>query len=557
MPTAAPGAAAKLLTAPNSSRNSATLAAVDCRRERRDHSGRRSRDRRGDWRRAALWARRDTRGDRRGRGRMARMAGATAKERATILRTWFDLIMANQEDLARLMTLEQGKPLAESRGEVAYGASFIEWFAEEAKRVYGDTIPSHARDKRIVVIKQPIGVVGCDHAVEFPDRDDHAQGRPGARRRLHRGRQAASQTPFSALALAVLAERAGMPAGVLNVVTGSATEIGGELTSNPIVRKISFTGSTEVGKLLMAQCAATIKKVSLELGGNAPFIVFDDADLDAAVEGAIASKFRNTGQTCVCANRILVQDGVYDEFAEKLGEGGRRSSKVGHRARGRRHAGPADRHGGGRKGRRAHRGCRGEGRAGHRRRRAARAGRPLLRADRPDRRDDRHAGRARGDVRPGRAAVPVRDRSRGDRARQRHRVWSRGLFFRPRCRARVARRRGARVRHRRHQHRSDLDRGGAVRRDEGIRDRPRGLQVRHRGISRSEILVCRRNLAIRMSKTGDEQMVSRVGVFVIVGAAALGLSHVSVQAGQETTKTTWDGVYSAAQATKGEAGYNE
>ena len=235
-----------------------------------------------------------------------------------MLRRWFDLIMTNQEDLARLMTLEQGKPLAESRGEVAYGAAFIEWFAEEGKRAYGDTIPSHARDKRIVVIKQPIGVVGCITPWNFPIAMITRKVGPALAAGCTVVAKPASQTPFSALALAVLAERAGIPAGVLNVVTGSAAEIGGELTSNPTVRKISFTGSTEIGKVLMAQCAGTIKKVSLELGGNAPFIVFDDADLDAAVEGAIVSKYRNTGQTCVCANRLLVQASVYDEFADKL-----------------------------------------------------------------------------------------------------------------------------------------------------------------------------------------------------------------------------------------------
>jgi succinate-semialdehyde dehydrogenase/glutarate-semialdehyde dehydrogenase len=242
----------------------------------------------------------------------------TAKERAVVLKRWFDLIMSSQEDLAKLMTLEQGKPLAESRGEVAYGASFIEWFAEEGKRAYGETIPSHARDKRIVVIKQPIGVVGCITPWNFPIAMITRKVGPALAAGCTVVCKPASQTPFSALALAVLAERAGLPAGVLNIVTGAAAEVGGELTSNPAVRKISFTGSTEVGKILMAQCASTVKKVSLELGGNAPFIVFDDADLDAAVDGAIVSKYRNTGQTCVCANRILVQGSVYDDFASRL-----------------------------------------------------------------------------------------------------------------------------------------------------------------------------------------------------------------------------------------------
>src|SRR5207253_7166873 len=244
----------------------------------------------------------------------------TGKERAQVMRRWFDLMMANQEDLARLMTTEQGKPLTESRGEVAYAASFLEWFGEEAKRVYGDTIPPHQADKRIVVIKEPVGVVACITPWNFPLAMITRKAGPAIAAGCTVVLKPASQTPFSALALAELAERAGVPKGVLNVITGSATEIGGELTSNPIVRKLSFTGSTQTGKLLMAQCAGTVKKLSLELGGNAPFIVFDDADLDRAVEGAIMSKYRNTGQTCVCANRLLVQDAVYDTFAAKLAD---------------------------------------------------------------------------------------------------------------------------------------------------------------------------------------------------------------------------------------------
>jgi succinate-semialdehyde dehydrogenase / glutarate-semialdehyde dehydrogenase len=242
----------------------------------------------------------------------------TAKARAGVLRRWFDLMMASQEDLARLMTIEQGKPLSESRGEVAYAAAFLEWFGEEAKRVYGDTIPPHQADKRIVVIKQPIGVVACITPWNFPLAMITRKAGPALGAGCTVVLKPASQTPFSALALAELGERAGLPRGVLNIVTGSAKEIGGELTSNPIVRKLSFTGSTETGKTLMAQCAGTVKKLSLELGGNAPFIVFDDADLDAAVQGAIASKYRNSGQTCVCTNRLLVQDSVYDVFATKL-----------------------------------------------------------------------------------------------------------------------------------------------------------------------------------------------------------------------------------------------
>ena len=242
----------------------------------------------------------------------------TAKERSAVLRRWHDLMMANQEDLARLMTAEQGKPLVESRGEIAYAASFIEWFAEEGKRVYGDTIPAPQADKRIVVIKQPIGVCAAITPWNFPAAMITRKAGPALAAGCAMVLKPASATPFSALALAELAERAGLPAGLFSVITGSATAVGGEMTSNPTVRKLSFTGSTEIGKVLLRQCADTVKKTSMELGGNAPFIVFDDADLDAAVDGAMASKYRNAGQTCVCANRILVQDGVYDAFAEKL-----------------------------------------------------------------------------------------------------------------------------------------------------------------------------------------------------------------------------------------------
>ncbi len=241
-----------------------------------------------------------------------------AKERSVILRKLFDLMIANTEDLAVIMTAEQGKPLAESKGEIAYAASFIEWFAEEAKRVYGDTIPQNAKGRRIIVQKEPIGVFAAITPWNFPAAMITRKTGPGWAAGCTGVIRPASQTPFSALAIAVLAERAGMPAGVCNVITGPSGEVGGELTSNPKVRKLTFTGSTEVGAKLLAQCAPTIKKTSMELGGNAPFIVFDDADLDQAVLGAMASKYRNTGQTCVCANRILVQDGVYDAFAAKL-----------------------------------------------------------------------------------------------------------------------------------------------------------------------------------------------------------------------------------------------
>jgi succinate-semialdehyde dehydrogenase/glutarate-semialdehyde dehydrogenase len=245
-------------------------------------------------------------------------AAKVAKDRTTILRRWYDLIMANADDLAVLMTAEQGKPLAESRGEIAYAASFVEWFAEEAKRLYGDIIPGHQADKRILVLRQPVGVVAAITPWNFPAAMITRKVAPALAAGCTVVCKPATQTPYSALALAELAQRAGLPAGIFNVVTGPAREIGSVLTGDARVRKLSFTGSTEIGKLLMAQCSRTMKKVSLELGGNAPFIVFDDADLDAAVLGAIASKYRNTGQTCVCANRLLVQSGVYDAFAAKL-----------------------------------------------------------------------------------------------------------------------------------------------------------------------------------------------------------------------------------------------
>jgi succinate-semialdehyde dehydrogenase/glutarate-semialdehyde dehydrogenase len=241
-----------------------------------------------------------------------------AKERAAILRKWFELMLANQDDLGLLMTTEQGKPLTEAKGEIVYAASFIEWFAEEGKRIYGDVIPSVWPDRRLVVIKQPVGVCGAITPWNFPAAMITRKVGPALAAGCTVVVKPATQTPYSAFALAELAERAGVPKGVLNVLTGSAKDIGGELTSNPTVRKITFTGSTEVGRVLMQQSAATIKKISLELGGNAPFLVFDDADLDAAVEGVMISKYRNAGQTCVCANRILVQDKVYDAFAEKL-----------------------------------------------------------------------------------------------------------------------------------------------------------------------------------------------------------------------------------------------
>jgi succinate-semialdehyde dehydrogenase/glutarate-semialdehyde dehydrogenase len=245
-------------------------------------------------------------------------AKKTAQERALVLRRWYDLMLANQDDLARIMTAEQGKPLAEARGEIAYAAGFIEWFGEEGKRLYGDVIPGHQADKRILVLRQPIGVVAAITPWNFPAAMIARKVAPALAAGCTFVCKPATQTPYSALALAYLAERAGVPRGVLSVLTGDSAAIGAEMTSHRAVRKLSFTGSTAVGKQLMAQCVGTLKKLSLELGGNAPFIVFEDADLDAAVAGTIASKYRNTGQTCVCANRLLVQDSIYDEFVAKL-----------------------------------------------------------------------------------------------------------------------------------------------------------------------------------------------------------------------------------------------
>ena len=263
----------------------------------------------------------------------------TAKERAAILRKWFELMMANQDDLGVLMTAEQGKPLAEAKGEVAYAASFIEWFAEEGKRIYGDTIPQHGADKRIVVIKEPVGVVAAITPWNFPAAMITRKAGPALAAGCPIVIKPATETPYSAFAMAELADRAGVPKGIINVITGASREIGAEMTSSPIVRKLTFTGSTEVGKILIEQCAQTVKKVSMELGGNAPFIVFDDADLDAAVVGAMASKYRNTGQTCVCANRIYVQDGVYDEFLERFSKA-IKAMKVGDGLKGETQQGP-------------------------------------------------------------------------------------------------------------------------------------------------------------------------------------------------------------------------
>ena len=341
--------------------------------------------------------------------RMPAWAKKTAGERARLMRKWFDLMLAHVDDLAIIMTAEQGKPLAESRGEIAYAASFIEWFAEEGKRLYGDIIPGHQVDKRIMVLRQPVGVVAAITPWNFPAAMITRKAGPALAAGCTIVIKPAQQTPYSALAMAELAQRAGIPAGVINVVTGDAAAIGGEFTGNDKVRKLSFTGSTAVGKLLMAQCAKSVKKVALELGGNAPFIVLDDADLDAAVTGAIQSKYRNTGQTCVCANRFIVQSKIYDAFAQKLVEAVKKL-RVGDGLKGETDQGPlidakalakveehvAD--------------ATAKGATVADRRPASRAGRHVLRTHGADQCVQQHDAGARGNLRSGRAAVPRRQR---------------------------------------------------------------------------------------------------------------------------------------------------
>jgi succinate-semialdehyde dehydrogenase/glutarate-semialdehyde dehydrogenase len=387
-------------------------------------------------------------------------AKRTAKDRGAVLRRFAELMIANTDDLAVIMVREQGKPLAEAKGEIAYAASFLEWFAEEGKRVYGELIPTFRADARLMVMRQPVGVAAAITPWNFPAAMITRKLGPALAAGCTFVCKPAPQTPFSALALAELATRAGLPAGVFNVVTGDAEAIGGELTSNPLVRKLSFTGSTAVGKKLIAQCAGTVKKVSMELGGNAPFIVFDDADLDAAVQGAMASKYRNTGQTCVCANRFYVQSGVYDAFAEKLVKAVS-TLRVGAGLSGPTEQGPlidaralakVESHRGGRQ--------------------APCARRQLLRADGAARCRARHEGRARGDLRAGSAALPLRHRRGSGAHGQRHRVRAGRLLLHPRSRPQLAGAGGARVRHRRRQHRHLLHRGRTFRRRQRIRARP-------------------------------------------------------------------------------------
>ena len=411
----------------------------------------------------------------------------TAKSRASVLRRLADLMLEHKEELARLLVTEQGKPLAEAHAEIEYAASFYEWFGEEAKRAYGDTIPAQSADRRILVLKQPVGVTAGITPWNFPAAMPTRKTAPALAAGCTMVLKPAEQTPLSALAVAALAEEAGLPAGVLSVVTGAADDapaIGAEMTSNPLVRKLGFTGSTDVGKLLMRQCSAQLKQISLELGGNAPFIVFDDADLDAAVAGAVLCKFRNSGQTCITANRILVQDGVYDEFVERftsaaagltVADGFTPGVDVGPLI-----DGPAL-----------------EKVERHVRDAVERGAELVLGGKRLEgqffqpsvlvRRAGRRGHELRGDVRPGRRDRALRRRGRGRARGERHALRARGVLLLRVERADVARVGGARVRHRRDQHGLHLDRGRAVRRNEGVGHRARRLEVRARRVARAEV----------------------------------------------------------------------
>ncbi len=408
------------------------------------------------------------------------------KERAQILRRWFDLIIANRDDIALIMTSEQGKPLAEARGEVDYAAAYIEFFGEEAKRIYGEINPTFRADSRIVVIKQPIGVVAAITPWNFPAAMITRKVAPAIAVGCTVVAKPAGETPLTALALGELALRAGLPPGVLNLLTGEARAIGKAMTEHPAVRVVGFTGSTEVGKVLMAQAAGTVKKVGLELGGNAPFIVFDDAHVDAAVEGAIISKFRNMGQTCVCANRIYAQEGIYDAFVAKLTTAVSRL-KVGDGTEAGVTQGPLINEAAVKKVEEHVADAQKKGAKVVDRRQAAQARPHLLRADGHLRRRRLDAGRARGDLRSRRAGLPLQGRSRRHPPRQRHPIRPCVLLLRSRSGPGVARRRGARVRHGRDQHRRDLERACAVRRREGIGHRPRGLAPWRGGVRRAQI----------------------------------------------------------------------
>ena len=413
--------------------------------------------------------------------------GLLARDRARILRRWSDLMLEHEAQLARLLTIEQGKPLAESHAEIVYAASFLEWFGEEAKRVYGDTIPTNMLDRRVVVTKQPVGVTAGITPWNFPAAMVTRKAAPALAAGCTMVLKPAEQTPLSALAVAKLGEEAGLPPGVFGLVTGSAEdapEIGRTMTSSPIVRKLGFTGSTEVGKLLMAQCAGQVKKVSLELGGNAPFIVFDDADLDEAVAGALLCKFRNSGQTCISANRIFVQAPVYDEFVQRLvtaaaelpvGSGLDPATKVGPLIEQQaiekveRHVADALERGGelltG-----------GEGLGGLFYRPTVITGVTRDAAMSSEETFGPVAGIAR-----------FESEARGDRARQRHALRTGRVLLQPRPRAGLARLRRPRIRDRRHQHRVHLDRDRAVRRDQGVGHRARGVEVRDRRVARDQV----------------------------------------------------------------------
>ncbi len=412
-------------------------------------------------------------------------AAKTAGERARILRRWFDLMMSEQDALGRLLTREQGKSLTEAKGEIAYAAGFIEWFAEEGKRTYGEVIPSHDASKRLVTLRQPVGVVGAITPWNFPAAMITRKVGPALAAGCAVVLKPASQTPLSALALAVLAEEAGLPPGLFNVVTGSASPIGGELTSNETVRKISFTGSTEIGRLLMKQSSDTIKKMSLELGGNAPFLVFDDADIDAAVAGAVASKYRNAGQTCVCTNRFYVQAAVHDEFVAKLTQA-TQALKVGNGLGDGVQIGPLIDEKAVKKVEEHIADALAKGASlltgGARHELGTTFFQPTVLG-----RDPGHADVPRRDLRPRLRRRPLRDGRGRDRPGQRHHLRSGRLLLRPRSEPRLARGRSAGDRHDRRQHRPDLHRSRPLRRDQAIRPRPRRLQPRHRGLPGDQI----------------------------------------------------------------------
>ena len=400
-----------------------------------------------------------------------------AKERGAYVRRLFDLMMAHQDDLAYIMTVEQGKPLAESRGEVVYGANFLEWFAEEAKRVYGDTIPGPASDRRIVVVKEPVGVVGCITPWNFPNAMLTRKIAPALATGCTVVCKPANATPLSAFAIAELADRAGIPPGVVNVLAGNTAEIGAEITGNPLVRKLTFTGSTEVGKSLIRDCAGTVKRTSMELGGNAPFMVFDDADVDAAVVGAMASKYRNAGQTCVCANRMLVQAGVYDEFAEKLANTVRELA-MGNGLEDGITIGPLIDQGAADTVKDMIEDARSRGAnvlvGGDDGGLGGSFVAPTVLTDV----SGRNACIQRRDFWSGSAARALRDGRGGYPSRQQDRVWPGGLFLCPGHRADLAGCGRSGVRDCRYQRGHRLKRDGAVRRNERIRQRPRRFQVR-------------------------------------------------------------------------------